>query len=78
MAYRNAQQATIEEAGDYDDADYEQYIEDDEYVEDEDDEDDDESDEDDEEFDGQIEEGKHCEHSGVSSSTLAVGPTKTS
>ncbi|KAL3139107.1 hypothetical protein ABBQ32_005900 [Trebouxia sp. C0010 RCD-2024] len=56
MAYRNAQQATIEEAGDYDDADYEQYIEDDEYVEDEDDEDDDESDEDDEEFDGQIEE----------------------
>lgn len=79
MAYRNAQQATIEEAGEYDDADYEEYIEeDDEYVEDEDDEDDDESDEDEEEFDGQIEEGTQCEHSGLSSFTLTVGPTKTS
>ena len=55
MAFRNAQQAAVNNAGDYEDADYE---DDEEYVEEDDDEV--ETDEDDDEYDGQIEEGKQC------------------
>ena len=54
MAFRNAQQAAVDNAGDYEDADFE---DDEEYEEEEDDEEV-ETDEDDEEYDGQIEEGK--------------------
>ena len=54
MAFRNAQQAAMDEAEDFEDVEYE---EDEEYTE-EDEEDVDEDDEGDEEFDGQIEEGK--------------------
>lgn len=56
MAFRNAQQAAVNNAGDYEDVDYE---DDEEYVEEDDDEEI-ETDEDDEEYDGQIEEGKPC------------------
>lgn len=54
MAFRNTQQAAVNNAGDYGDADFE---DDEEYEEEEDDEEV-ETDEDDEEYDGQIEEGK--------------------
>ena len=54
MAFRNAQQAAMDEAEDFEDVEYD---EDEEYTE-EDEEEVDEDDEGDEEFDGQIEEGK--------------------
>lgn len=72
MAFRNAQQAAVNNAGDYEDADYE---DDEEYVEEDDDEEV-ETDEDDEEYDGQIEESKQCEQSCFSTCVTSSRPSQ--
>lgn len=72
MAFRNAQQPGGNNAGDYDDADYE---DDEEYVdEDEEVDETDEDEEDDEEYDGQIEEGE--DNFALASSSCQYDPAK--